>query len=35
METHGSAPSPDAAILYPDEPRALFRFAIGVRYGAL
>jgi hypothetical protein len=35
METHGGAPSPDAAILYPDEPRALFRFAIGVRYGAL
>lgn len=35
METHGSAPSPDAAILYPDEPRALFRFAIGLRYGAL
>ena len=35
METHGSAPSPDAAVLYPDEPRALFRIAIGVRYGAL
>jgi hypothetical protein len=36
MEAHGSAPSGiDAAIVYPDEPRALFRFAIGVRYGAL
>ncbi len=35
METHGSAPTGDTAILYPDEPRALFRFAIGVRYGAL
>lgn len=35
METHGSAPTSDATILYPDEPRALFRFAIGVRYGAL
>jgi hypothetical protein len=34
VEAHGSAPSPDAAILYPDAPRALFRFAIGVRYGA-
>jgi hypothetical protein len=27
--------SGDPAILYPDEPRALFRFAIGLRYGAL
>jgi hypothetical protein len=27
--------SSDPAILYPDEPRALFRFAIGLRYGAL
>jgi hypothetical protein len=34
VEAHGGAPSPDAAILYPDAPRALFRFAIGVRYGA-
>jgi len=31
METHGGAP--DAAIAFPDEPRALFRIAIGVRYG--
>jgi hypothetical protein len=35
METHGSATGVDPAIMYPDEPRALFRFAIGVRYGAL
>jgi hypothetical protein len=35
VETHGSAPSPDAVTLYPDAPRALLRFAIGVRYGAL
>jgi len=33
METHGSAP--DAAIAFPDEPRALFRLAVGVRYGGL
>jgi hypothetical protein len=34
METHGELPS-GAVIVYPDEPRALFRFAVGVRYGAL
>lgn len=33
MEVHGN--SPDASIAFPDEPRALFRFAVGVRYGAL
>jgi hypothetical protein len=35
VEAHGSAPSPDAAILYPGAPHALFRFAVGLRYGAL
>ncbi|TMQ15183.1 MAG: hypothetical protein E6J90_25790 [Deltaproteobacteria bacterium] len=34
METHGPD-SPDPSIVFPDEPRALFRLAIGVRYGAL
>jgi hypothetical protein len=34
METHGDG-TPDPAIAFPDEPRALFRFAVGVRYGAL
>jgi hypothetical protein len=34
METHGDAP-PDATVVFPDEPRAVFRFAVGVRYGAL
>lgn len=33
METHGD--TPDATIAFPDEPRALFRLAVGVRYGAL
>jgi hypothetical protein len=34
METHGPD-SPDPSITFPDEPRALLRFALGVRYGAL
>jgi hypothetical protein len=34
METHGDAP-PDATVVFPDEPRAVFRFAVGIRYGAL
>jgi len=34
METHGDGPL-DPAIVFPDEPRALFRLAVGVRYGAL
>lgn len=34
METHG-ADAPDPAVVFPDEPRALVRFAVGVRYGAL
>jgi hypothetical protein len=36
IEIRSTAPgSSDPAILYPDEPRALFRYAIGLRYGAL
>jgi len=35
METHGTPSGTGAAIVYPDEPRALFRFAVGVRYGVL
>ncbi|HEX3763001.1 MAG TPA: hypothetical protein VHW23_30100 [Kofleriaceae bacterium] len=34
-EIHGSTPAGDPTLLYPEAPRALFRFAIGVRYGAL
>ena len=34
METHG-ADTPDPTVVFPDEPRALVRFAVGVRYGAL
>jgi hypothetical protein len=38
VEAHGSAPgpapAPDPAIVYPDAPHGLFRFAIGLRYGA-
>lgn len=34
METHGTD-VPDPAVVFPDEPRALVRFAAGVRYGAL
>ena len=33
MEIHGDPPDP--TLIYPAEPRALFRLAIGVRYGAL
>jgi hypothetical protein len=33
-EIHGTD-VPDPAVVYPDEPRALVRFAAGVRYGAL
>jgi len=32
IETHGAVPDP---VAFPAEPRALFRLAIGVRYGAL
>jgi len=34
METHGTD-APDPTVVFPDEPRALVRFAVGVRYGAL
>lgn len=34
METHGQD-VPDPTVAFPDEPRALVRFAVGVRYGAL
>ena len=34
-ETHGAPSGTDPAIVYPDAPRALFRLAVGVRYGAL
>jgi hypothetical protein len=34
METHGTD-TPDPTVNFPDEPRALLRFAVGVRYGAL
>jgi len=34
METHGTD-TPDPTVIFPDEPRALVRFAVGVRYGAL
>ena len=34
VETRG-AQAPDPAIVFPDEPRALVRLAVGVRYGAL
>jgi len=35
-EVENSRPgTPDPAVVFPDEPRALVRFAIGVRYGAL
>lgn len=34
METHGTD-VPDPGVVFPDEPRALVRFAVGVRYGAL
>lgn len=34
METHGSVATSDA-VVFPDEPRALFRIAVGVRYGEL
>jgi hypothetical protein len=33
-ETHGPG-APDPTVVFPDIPRALFRIAIGVRYGAL
>jgi hypothetical protein len=33
METHGSVAT--GAVVFPDEPRALFRIAVGVRYGEL
>jgi hypothetical protein len=33
-ETHGSVATGDA-VVFPDEPRALFRIAVGVRYGEL
>jgi hypothetical protein len=35
METHGTPSGTAPPIDYPDEPRALFRLAVGVRYGAL
>ena len=35
METHGIPSGTTPSIDYPDEPRALFRLAVGVRYGAL
>ena len=34
METHGSVATGNA-VVFPDEPRALFRIAVGVRYGEL
>jgi hypothetical protein len=34
VESHGRA-TPDPTVVFPAEPRALLRFAIGVRYGAL
>lgn len=34
VENHGSQ-APDPAVMFPGEPRALVRFAFGVRYGAL
>jgi hypothetical protein len=34
VENRGSE-APDPAIVFPDEPRGLVRFAIGLRYGAL
>ncbi|HSR96822.1 MAG TPA: hypothetical protein VLM79_07230 [Kofleriaceae bacterium] len=33
MEVHGDPPDP--TLIYPAEPRALIRFAVGIRYGAL
>ncbi len=34
MEAHDTD-TPDPTVVFPDEPRALVRFAVGVRYGAL
>jgi hypothetical protein len=34
-ENHGTPSATDPTIVYPDAPRALFRLAVGVRYGAL